>query len=73
MRQASPSRLLTWGLYHPSPPFAISTLFSASVRFLFHFTSFEGWNSIYLKTHQTANFMNLQRFDFRFVLQHWVL
>lgn len=34
------------------------------VRFLFHFTSFEGWNSIYLKTHQTANFMNLQRFGF---------
>lgn len=34
------------------------------MRFLFHFTSFEGWNSIYLKTHQTANFMNLQRFGF---------
>lgn len=55
---------LSSGLSALPPSLSLSLSLSLYMRFLFHFTSFEGWNSIYLKTHQTANFMNLQRFGF---------
>jgi len=38
MRQASPSRLLTWGLYHPSPLCHFDPLFGVCAVFIsFHF------------------------------------